>query len=203
MHAGLTKVAEDSGAEVVTNARVEKLDWTSEKSVTAVTVDGRKWSFDLLIGADGVSSMVRRVIMPEVRPTPPSKNCAYRAVVPYDRIRADPIARELAEKLTMNIWMAPGGYIISYPISGGRDCNMVLEHHADHLVHDLEEVDIQECREMFKDFDPRIKRVVDMVDSVKRWPLLLTGPLSTWSTPEKNVVLMGCVPKLPGESDGC
>ncbi|KAL9111101.1 MAG: hypothetical protein Q9227_004364 [Pyrenula ochraceoflavens] len=191
VHAGLTEVAIRNGAEIVTNARVENIDWKSQKGVNVLTVDGRRWTFNLLVGADGVSSTVRRAIMPEVRPTPPTKNCAFRAVVPYDKIRADPVAKELAEKLTMDIWMAPSGYIISYPISGGRDCNMVLEHHADHLVHELEEIDIKECREMYKDFDPRIRRVVDMIESVKRWPLLLTGPLNSWSTTEKNVVLIG------------
>lgn len=70
---------------------------------------------------------------------------------------------------------------------------MVLSHHRSSLVDDVEDADMDEFRATYKDFDPRIKRIVDMVPTARRWPLLVTGPLKTWSTPEKNVVLMGWV----------
>ncbi|RWA14200.1 hypothetical protein EKO27_g914 [Xylaria grammica] len=59
-------------------------------------------------------------------------------------------------------------------------------------------VPIEELRNEYKDFDPRIKRITDMVPNTvrifllsSRWPLMVTGPLRTWSSPRKNVVLMG------------
>jgi salicylate hydroxylase len=91
----------------------------------------------------------------------------------------------------MEVWMADKSYIISYPISAGKDFNMVLSRQYSRLVDDVEEVDIKELRETYKDFDPGIKKIVDMVPAVKRWPLLVTGPLDTWSSLEKNVVLIG------------
>ena len=30
-----------------------------------------------------------------------------------------------------------------------------------------------------------------MISEAQRWPLLVTGPLKSWSSPHKNVVLMG------------
>jgi salicylate hydroxylase len=191
LHEGLVKVARKAGADLIINARVADIDWTSSKRVTVVTETGQKYSFDLLVGADGVHSVVRRKILPRVKPAPPTGNCAYRAIVPYSKVRADPELRELVEKMTMEVWMADKSYIISYPISAGKDFNMVLSHHCSRLVEDVEEVDISEFRETYKDYDLRIKKIVDMVPSVKRWPLLVTGPLDTWSSPEKNVVLMG------------
>lgn len=80
------------------------------------------YTFDLVVGADGVHSFVRRTLFPEVTPRPPTGNCAYRAVVPYDEIRKDPITRELVEdaggnlKRTMEVWMAPTGYSASINI---------------------------------------------------------------------------------------
>lgn len=191
LHSGLAEVARRERANIVIDSRVEKVDWTSSKQVNVTTTKGKTWTFDLLIGADGVRSAVRKSIMPHVNPKPPTGNCAYRAIVPYDEIRKDPIAKELVEKLTMEVWMSDKAYIISYPISHGTQFNMVLSHHRDHLVDDVEDIDMQEFRDTYKDFDPRIKRIVDMVPTARRWPLLVTGPLETWSTPQKNVVLMG------------
>ncbi|EXJ68428.1 uncharacterized protein A1O5_08220 [Cladophialophora psammophila CBS 110553] len=194
LHAGLAEVARREGANLVIDARVVDVDWTSSPSnkVTVTTAKGQSWTFDLLIGADGVRSTVRKAIMPQVKPAPPTGNCAYRALVPYDEIRRDPIAKELIEKRTMEVWMADKSYIISYPISGGKLFNMVLSHHVDHLVDDVQDIDMErDFRQKYKDYDPRIKRIVDMVTSARRWPLLVTGPLDSWSTKEKNIVLMG------------
>ncbi len=33
--------------------------------------------------------------------------------------------------------------------------------------------------------------VIDLVPSSERWPLLVTGPLESWSSPQKSVSLMG------------
>ena len=92
----------------------------------------------------------------------------------------------------IDVWSAEKGYIITYPISAGRDWNTVLSHFRDGPVTDVEEnVDMNEVREYFKNIDPRLKKIIDVLPPMKRWPLLITGPLESWSSPQKNVVLMG------------
>ncbi|CZR65950.1 related to salicylate hydroxylase [Phialocephala subalpina] len=192
LHEGLVKVAEKEGARLLINSRVTSISYQSSPHVTVTTSSGATHTFELLIGSDGVNSIVRRTLFPYVKPTPPTSNCAYRAIVPYEQVRQDPVARELAEKLTMEVWMSEGSYIITYPISKGKDLNLVLAHHVpdNRLVDQVEDVSIEELRETYKDYDLRIKTVVDMIESVQRWPLLVTS-LPSWSSASKNIVLIG------------
>lgn len=82
--------------------------------------------------------------------------------------------------------------IISYPISDCRDFNMVLNHFQEQPVDSVQDVSLKEVKDQYKGYDPRIKRVIDMIKSpISRWPLLVTGPLDTWSNAEKNIVLIG------------
>jgi salicylate hydroxylase len=166
LHEGLAKVAEDFGTTIYTDSAVAKIDHESLDSVSVETVKGKKHSFDLLTGADGINSITRRTLFPDVAPEPPTTNCAYRAIVPYDQIRKDPVAKELVEKLTMEVWMAENAYIITYPINAGKMFNLVLSHHRpEKLRATQQDVPIEELRTAYKDFDPRIKRIVDMIDN--------------------------------------
>lgn len=192
------EVARANGVELIIASRVAKLEQQENGKVKVTTVKEKSFVFDLVIGSDGVQSVVRRTLFPDVKPRPPSGNCAYRAIVPYEEVRRDPLTRGLVEDengeliRTMEVWMAPSGYIISYPISDAKDFNMVLSHFRDPPVDSVQEVSIEEVQKEYESYDPRIRRVVEMIKPpISRWPLLVTGPLSSWSSPEKNVVLMG------------
>lgn len=76
--------------------------------------------------------------------------------------------------------MGHNAYIITYPISGGEVFNLVLSHHRPEKVYTTQpDVPIEKLRNEYKDFDPRIKRIVDMIPETVslslRYPdLLLT-----------------------------
>lgn len=155
------------------------------------TEKGVEYEFDLLIGSDGLKSVVRKTLFPDVKPRAPTKNAAYRGVIPYEEVFAKvPEAKGILGN-NIDVWGSPGGYCITYPISAGRDLNLVLSHHRNEFVEDVQEVDMDELRDFYRDYDPIIKKVIDLVPSSSRWPLLVTGPLKSWSSETKNVVLMG------------
>ena len=198
LHNGLVEVARQTGVELLIDSRVATLEQQSDDKVSVTTEKGKSYVFDLVIGADGVGSVVRRKLFPDVEPKPPTGNCAYRAIIPFDEVRKDPLTRKLVEdkdgnlRRTMEVWMAPTGYIISYPISDAKDFNMVLSHFRDPPVSSVQDVDIQEVKNEYREYDPLIRRIIDKIKpGISRWPLLVTGPLPSWSCKEKNIVLMG------------
>lgn len=171
LHTGLVERAQEAGSEILTGKRVSSLEWKSEsqvgEKVHVRTEDGGEYMFDLVIGADGLHSIVRAVVTPDVEPVPPTKNAAFRAVVPWVEVQNDPICRELASEKTMEVWMGKGRYIISYPISGGKDFNMVLSHHVSEKLWAVQpDVSLEELQEIYKDFDPRIRAVVGKIKQV-------------------------------------
>ena len=190
LHTGLAEGARRHGVQIFTNSRVAQIE--HHKSPVQVTTErGDVYTFDLLIGSDGLKSVVRKVLFPDVKPRAATNNAAYRAVIPYEELwEKVPESREFGNDI--DVWSVEKGYVITYPISAGRDWNTVLSHFRDTPVTDVEEdVDMNEVRDYFKDIDPRIKKIIDIIPNTKRWPLLITGPLESWSSPQKNVVLMG------------
>ena len=169
LHDGLSAVAKSLGAAIPLDSRVIAVEHENGKKVKVETEQGTTHSFDLCVGADGLNSVVRKILFPNVQPDSPTTNCAYRAIVPYDRIRQDPIAKELIEKKTMEVWMGHNHYIITYPISGGEIFNLVLSHHPSKKIYATQpNIPIEELRSEYKDFDPRIKRIVDMIPDTVR-----------------------------------
>lgn len=192
LHSGLVEGARRHGVEIITGARVETIDHTSTPGKVQVqTTAGGKYTFDLLIGSDGLKSVVRKHLFPDVVPRAPTNNAAYRAVLPYQYVYDSvPEARIFGNDI--DVWAYDKGYIIMYPISAGRDWNAVMSHYRRDPVTDVEEnCDMQEMMEYFKEIDPKLLKILGLVKESKRWPLLVTGPLESWSSENKRVVLMG------------
>lgn len=190
LHAGLAEGARRHGVNILIDSRVTHIDHSSI-SVKVITEKGAKHEFDLLIGSDGLKSVVRSTLFPNVKPIPLTANAAYRAVIPYEKLFHEiPEAQNIFTN-SIDAWSTERTYIIAYPISGGRDLNLVLEHHQKDPVWDVEDVDLHDFRNHYKEFDPLVQRVIGLIPEIKRWPLMQTGPLDEWSSPQKNVVLMG------------
>lgn len=55
----------------------------------------------------------------------------------------------------------------------------------------MEDVTKEEVQKIYQEYDPAIRRAIDMIDHpLKRWPLLLTV-CPTWLSKQKNMVLIG------------
>lgn len=190
LHTGLVESAKQHGVNLIVDRRVSKIDDSGGK-VYLETTTGQSYTFDLVLGADGIRSFVRQTLFPDVMPKAPSKMAAYRGVLTYEEIfAAVPSARAILRN-TMDVFLGPRGFILTYPISGGKDCNIVTAFSQDTICTAMEEVDVHEFQSYYKDYSPTIQAVIKLVNYTQRWPLLQMPRMESWSNPKKSVVLLG------------
>jgi len=66
---------------------------------------------DLIIGADGLNSLAREVVLAGKPSVSQDDRVLYTFSVPLDELRADPDLSELVSEPTWNLWMADGCYL--------------------------------------------------------------------------------------------
>lgn len=85
---------------------------------TASAMDGRTWSADALIAADGLWSGLRTSLF-GARELRFAGKCAARAVVPIDAVP------DRLHRTEVHLWLAPGAHIVHYPVRAGHEVAIV------------------------------------------------------------------------------
>ena len=73
---------------------------------------------DLIIGADGVKSVIQQVVLGRVNPAQPTGDAAYRAIIPTSVMLSDPDLKPFVDVPEMTGWMGPGRHLMAYNIVG-------------------------------------------------------------------------------------
>jgi 2-polyprenyl-6-methoxyphenol hydroxylase-like FAD-dependent oxidoreductase len=149
-----------------------------EVALTFASRDGRlhQISADVVIGADGIHSVVRQAIGPEVGARF-SGLCAFRCLVPA----AD--APDLALRPVQTLWLGPGRHFVHYPISGGRLVNVVAFVPAGDWRTEswTADGDIADLRAEFAGWDAALRRLLAPATHTKRWAIFDREPLARWT----------------------
>ena len=149
--------------------------------------NGRFVQADLVIGADGIRSVVRRFVTGREEAVY-SATSAFRGIVPVDRLPS------LADSQALQVWMGPNAHIVHFPIGRAGDAvNFVafvegpaVWPHADKWVG---EVEPGEAVAAFEGWHPEVADMVGAVEHKIRWGLFMLRPLARWS--RGRVVLLG------------
>lgn len=146
--------------------------------------DGETAQADVVIGADGIHSLVRAAL---TVPVPPAYSglCAFRALVPAQD--APSFARRPAQVL----WVGPDHHLVHYPISAGAYVNLVAFAPAgDYTVESwTATAPIEELLAEFAGWDERLISLIRAAGTPGRWALLDRAPLTRWSS--GTVTLLG------------
>ncbi|MEO1639346.1 MAG: FAD-dependent monooxygenase [Pseudomonadota bacterium] len=155
------------------------------------TAGGETQAPDLVIGADGIRSVVRGVIN---RATEPffTGQVAWRAMIKQDAV--DPAAQ---------IWMAPGRHLVTYPLPGDRLNIVAVQerqqwaaegwHHADEPGN---------LRQAFADCGWAVKGILGQVEAVNLWGLYRHPVASVWQAGRIAILGDAAHPTLPFLAQG-
>lgn len=157
-------------------ARCTSVEDRGRDGVLLRFADGSAVEADVVIGADGVHSVVRGAV---TEPAPPEYSgiCAFRTLVPAVS------APEFALRPAHTIWLGPGRHFVHYPVAGGRAVNVVAFAPAgDHIDESWSATaDVGEFQAEFADWDPRVRELIAAGGVPGRWALLDRAPLRRWS----------------------
>jgi salicylate hydroxylase len=139
---------------------------------------------DLVIGADGIHSIVQRAIGLATRPTSEGI-MAYRGLVRSERLSW------AAELRGLNMWMGAGRSLICFPVCQGRLINLVAFVPSSR---DMEETwfapgDVKALASEYKGWDAPVQDIIAALDETFRWGIYDRPPLPYWS--KGRVTLLG------------
>ncbi|WP_344587613.1 FAD-dependent monooxygenase [Actinomadura vinacea] len=190
--------------EVRTGTRVVSIDQTDPARPAAVTQTGERFETDVLVGADGIRSRIRDALgMPDTLLF--SGEMAYRALIPGDKIAADPATRWLVDRFQSTIWYGPDRHLVHYMIRGGELLNVVAIVPASREVEEnwTATATVDELAGAFPGWDDRVVSMLEKAEGeISAWAMYHRRRDPVWV--DGQVALLGdaCHAMLPYQAQG-
>lgn len=148
--------------------------------------DGTTAAADIVVGCDGIHSIIRRQLLGANHPAAEPKYSgvgAYRTVVPMHELEAA-VGPSIARSST--IFVGPGAYIIMYPVELGTKVNIGFWVHRAGSVDEREWVLASQKEEMkfqFSAWGETVQKIIALVGDPAFWPTFChtTQPVSVCS----------------------
>ena len=161
--------------------------------------DGGSAHHEVLIGADGIHSRVRSALFGEESPRFTGV-VSYRSVVPSERVK------DVPEIEAFTKWWGPNpqSQIVTFPLNQGRETFVFATTGQDSWTEEswTREGDVQELREVYRDFHPDARKLLDACDSVLKSALYEREPLAQWGRGRVTLLGDACHPMLPFMAQG-
>ncbi len=197
LHAVLAQALEQAApASLRLDARCVALE-QGDATVGVRLADGSRIVSDLVIGADGVHSMVRACLC-GADAARFSGCLAWRGVIAADRLSS-----ALREPVGTN-WVGPGGHVIQYPLRAGRLMNFVGILERDNWQREswTERGTTEECLRDFGGWHPDVAALIGAIDEPHKWALMVREPIPRWTVGRVTLLGDAAHPTLPFLAQG-
>ncbi len=160
---------------------------------------GERLEADILVGADGIRSVVREALFGPAAPRFTGQ-VAWRGLVPAERLK-DAGIRPVA-----SLWMGPGAHFVHYFVRGGTLVNFVgVVERSDWREESWSSRgEAADLRRDFAGWHPSVRRIVEAApeDACFRWALFDRDPLPEWGRGAVTLLGDACHPTLPFMAQG-
>ena len=138
----------------------------------------------MVVGADGVHSVIRPHVVGEVRGRF-SGTVGYRGLVPVEAMPS------LPDPTPLQFWAGPRRHLLHYAIDGGRTVNFLAVVRVPEWTSDtwMEECEVGDAVAAYEGWHPAVTEMVGATEVGARWALFDLAPLDRWHT--GRIVLMG------------
>jgi len=164
-----------------------------------VLTSGERLEADVLVGADGLRSVVREALFGPAAPRF-TGNVAWRGLIPAARLEGADMRPVAA------LWMGPGAHFVHYYVRGGTLVNFVGVVEADDWREESwsSRGEAADLRRDFAGWHPTVRRIVEAApeDACFRWALFDRDPLPCWSRGAATLLGDACHPTLPFMAQG-
>ncbi|KAL4954712.1 hypothetical protein BDW69DRAFT_205031 [Aspergillus filifer] len=194
LHSFLLERAGELGASIYTNSEVTDITFDDEDNTATVHIKNRDpQTADLIIGADGINSRCREILLGREDKPHRTGDMAYRILLEAADVRKHPELKCFLDEKAVYYWYGPGAHVVTYPLRNASKLNLVL------LVPDNMPEEgpstlqgyVDEMKLLFKEWDPRLNTLLTLCPSVLRWRLCIRTPLSSWVHPSASFALLG------------
>ena len=156
-------VQQQSGTSLLLNTQLQSFSHASD-SVTVRTTAGADLQANILVGADGLWSVVRQQLLADGVPRL-TGHLAYRAM-----LRQSALPEKLRTQ-NVTVWLGPRMHLVHYPVERGEWLNVVAFAHGA-LVDDLQTWDHSaNAVELAASLDGSCTALRDLVQAVPDWRL--------------------------------
>jgi len=154
--------------------KVEAVEEGSD-GVAVRTDKGERYSAEALIGADGLWSTIRPLIVNDGKPVV-SGHIAYRAVLPTSEMPAQLCWQSMA------LWAGENVHLVHYPLRGGDLFNLVAVFHSSRYEEGWDTFgDVNELHQRFAGTCGDVRTLLAKVESWRMWVLCDRQPVKEWS----------------------
>ncbi|KAI1647446.1 putative salicylate hydroxylase [Daldinia loculata] len=169
--------------------------------------DGTRHYADLIVGADGLHSVLRGVVLGDEKAarSTPSGLSAFRFMIPTSDLQDDPHFRELQEvkgrgnSILADTTSQIERHMVWYTCRNGQVQNFAGIHGSTHGDDaDLKSLMLRE----FGHYHPSIARIINVAPNVTDWPLSYHDPLPIWHRGKFVLIGDAAHPMLPFGAQG-
>lgn len=185
------------GIRLHAGTRVEA--FAEEADAVRVETTAGTFAGTLLVGADGIRSVVRTALFGAEAPTF-TGNVAWRALVPADRL-----PERLVRPVT-GVWWGPRKHFVHYYVRRGElvNCVCVVEKRGWEVESWTARGDRRELEADFAGWHPTIRTLIGAMDADAcfKWALFDRPPMPRWGAGRVTLLGDACHPTLPFMAQG-